>query len=271
MWAQIQSIVASLGANQRPSDYESDVRRRPSASTASKMTPVARPTLACGNRRHQPATTPASLLASLTPCGTSAARGCFPGLNLTQLPATIAAAAQGRISGLLAATLEQSPLYCPGYRPLCLGVGDQGFSLGAYLTVLCRDQAPFINRAALANAAGDDPAFRELVDGNPYLAACTAWGVAPANPVVARPPTTEVPLLLLVGQFDSYSSAAQARQVAATLPRAWVVQVPGSTHNALGFSDCPLAIRNTWVQAPTSPPQDTSCLESLRVSFATAP
>jgi pimeloyl-ACP methyl ester carboxylesterase len=192
-------------------------------------------------------------------------------LNLTQLPDTIAAAAQGRISGPLATALADSPLYCPGYRPLCIGVGDQGFSLGVYLTVLCRDQAPFIDRAALATAVGDDPAFRRLVEEHPYLAACEVWGVAPASPAVARPVHTEVPLLLLVGQFDSYSSAAAARQVAATLPQAWVVQVPGSTHNALGFSDCPIGIRNAWVQDPTGPPRDTSCLHKLRVSFATAP
>lgn len=94
--------------------------------------------------------------------------------------------------------------------------------------------------------------------------------MAPANPVVARPPTTEVPLLL-VGQLDSYSSAAEARQVAAILPQAWVIEVPGLTHNALGFSDCPLGIRNSWVQHPTAAPQNTSCLHKLRVSFSTAP
>jgi len=193
------------------------------------------------------------------------------GLNLTLLPATIAAAAKGRISGPLAAALEDSPLYCAGYRPLCVGVGDQGFSLGAYLTVLCRDQAPFIDRATLSTAVGNDPAFRELVDDHPYLAACKVWGVAPANPVVARPVHTEVPLLLLIGQFDSYSSAREARQVAATLPRAWVVQVPGHTHNALGFSDCPIGIRNAWFRDPISPPQNTTCLDKLRVSFSTAP
>jgi hypothetical protein len=104
------------------------------------------------------------------------------GLNLTLLPATIAAAAKGRISGPLAAALEDSPLYCPGYRPLCVGVGDQGFSLGAYLTVLCRDQAPFIDRAALSTAVGNDPAFRELVDDHPYLTACKAWGRRTGRP-----------------------------------------------------------------------------------------
>jgi pimeloyl-ACP methyl ester carboxylesterase len=194
-----------------------------------------------------------------------------PRLNLTLLPATIATAAKGRISGPLAAAMEESPLYCPGYRPLCVGVGDQGFSLGAYLTVLCRDQAPFIDSAARSTAVGNDPAFREVVDDHPYLAACEVWGVAPASPVVARPVHTEVPLLLLIGQFDSYSSAGEARDVAASLPRAWVVQVPGHTHNTLGFSDCPIGIRNAWAQDPTSAPQDTTCLHQLRVSFSTTP
>jgi TAP-like protein len=143
-----------------------------------------------------------------------------------------------------------------------VGVGDQGFSLGAYLTVLCRDQAPFIDRAALTSAAGDDPAFRQLVDKHPYLAACTVWGVAPANPVVARPPTTEVPLLLLVGQLDSYSSAAEARQVAAILPQAWVIEVPGLTHNALGFSDCPSASATAGSSTPPRRPRTPAACTS---------
>jgi pimeloyl-ACP methyl ester carboxylesterase len=192
-------------------------------------------------------------------------------LNLPQLPATIAAAAQGRISGPLAAALEGGPLYCAGYRPLCVGVGDQGFSLGAYLTVLCRDQAPFIDPATLATAIGPDQTFRELLDHDPYLAACKVWGVAPANPAVATPAHIKVPLLMLIGQFDSYSSAPAARKVAATLPHAWVVEVPGQTHNALGFSDCPIGIRNAWMQDPTGPPEDTTCLHKLQVSFSTTP
>jgi pimeloyl-ACP methyl ester carboxylesterase len=193
------------------------------------------------------------------------------GLNLTMLPAVISAAAQGRISPELAATMDDVPLYCPGYRPVCIGEGDEGFSLGSYLTVLCRDEVPFIDRADLSALVRSGPAFAEVFSHPPYLAACKVWDVPPATPAVHKPVHTDVPLLMLPGQFDSFSPASEARAVASTLPRAWVVEVPGQTHNTLGFSDCPISIRNAWVQDPTSAPADTSCLGALGVRFSTRP
>jgi pimeloyl-ACP methyl ester carboxylesterase len=192
-------------------------------------------------------------------------------LSLSQLPATIAAAARGRITAPLAAAMDEGSPYCAGYRPLCLGVGRQGFSLGAYLTVLCRDEVPFIDRGRLSEEIGGDRAYRDVFGHDPYVAACGAWHVPPADPTVAQPVRVDVPLLMLVGQFDSYSSAADARDIAATLPRAWVVEVPGQTHNALGFSDCPIGIRNAWAKTPASPPAGTGCLNQLGVSFSTGP
>ena len=63
--------------------------------------------------------------------------------NAGQLPATIAAAADGEATPWLLSTIAQDPIFCAGYRPLC--VGQDGFSLGVYLTAFCRDQAPFID------------------------------------------------------------------------------------------------------------------------------
>jgi pimeloyl-ACP methyl ester carboxylesterase len=193
------------------------------------------------------------------------------GLNLTSLPETIAAIADGQITPELAAAVGGGPIYCAGYRPTCVGAGAEGFSLGAYLTVLCRDEAPFIDRAALSAAVDGDPGFKDVFEGDPYLAACSVWDVPPAPAAVHEPVRTDVPLLMFLGQFDSFSPVSEARNVAATLPSAWVVEVPGQTHNAIGFSDCPIGIRNAWVFDPTEPPADTSCLRSLGESFSRVP
>jgi pimeloyl-ACP methyl ester carboxylesterase len=186
--------------------------------------------------------------------------------NLTRLPAMIAAAARGRLDPGLAGILATDPLFCSGYRPSC---GGQGFSLGVYLTVLCRDEAPFIDRAALARQVGGDPAFEAVFVRNPYLAACNEWSVPPADPTVHQPVHTEVPQLLLLGRFDSFSPLPVAKEAAKTFGNAWVLEVPGQTHNALGFSDCPIGIRNAWIQDPTSPPVDTTCLREMGIHFNT--
>ena len=189
--------------------------------------------------------------------------------NLTRFPAMIAAAAQGRLDPGLARTLAKDPLFCAGYRPSCTGVGVQGFSLGAYLTVLCRDEAPFIDRTALARDARGDPTFEAVFVRDPYLAACKQWDVAPADPAVHQPGGTDVPELLFLGRFDSFSPLPVAREAAKTFGNAWVLEVPGQTHNALGFSDCPIGIRNAWIQDPTSPPVDTTCLRDMGIHFNT--
>ena len=44
---------------------------------------------------------------------------------------------------------------------------------------------------------------------------------------------------------------------------AFVLEIPNQSYNALGFTECRLAIRNAWVDAPTSPAADTSCLGQI--------
>ncbi len=184
--------------------------------------------------------------------------------NLSSLPAMIDAAADGRLSPALATIEASDGLFCSGYRPLCIG---QGFSFGAYLSVFCRDEAPFIDQASLESAAGDDTWLRAVFAQDPYSAACGVWDVGASAPTVHEPVDTDVPLLLIVGQFDSFSPMPIAMEAAKTFDNVHVLEIPGQTHNALGFNDCPIEIRNAWVQHPESPPVDTACLKKLGVRF----
>jgi pimeloyl-ACP methyl ester carboxylesterase len=189
--------------------------------------------------------------------------------NLAALPAMISASAHGRLDPQLAAIVAHDPLFCSGYRPSCTEPGAEGFSLGVYLTVLCRDEAPFIDPDALARKAGGDPTFEAVFVRDPYLAACKVWNVPPAGPTIHQPVHTDVPQLLLSGQFDSFSPSPVAKEVAKTFGNAWVLEIPGQTHNALGFSDCPIGIRNEWIRDPMSPPAGTTCLGDMGIVFQT--
>ena len=107
--------------------------------------------------------------------------------NAGQLPATITAAADGEATPWLLATIAQDPIFCAGYRPFC--VGQEGFSLGAYLTAFCRDQAPFIDDDVLDAAADHDPVYEAVFVRSPYRQACEAWDVPPPTPSSPDPPT----------------------------------------------------------------------------------
>ena len=100
----------------------------------------------------------------------------------------IAAAAHGSTTRPAIEILENDPAFCSGYRP---GEGCSGpdFSLGVYLTVLCRDQVPFVDRSTLADSLRGDAAYQAVFGSNPYLDACTAWDVPAAAAVMGEPVT----------------------------------------------------------------------------------
>jgi hypothetical protein len=184
--------------------------------------------------------------------------------NLTLLPSFIKDAAAGKLAPELANQVVTDPIFCAGYRPACADQSD--FSLGVYLSTFCRDQLPFINQATLTAAIAGDPIYRDVFARSPYLAACKAWPVAPA-PTAPHRETSPTPQLFFSGQFDSYSSPAATRAEAARLEHAWPLIVPGQTHNALGFNDCIIGIRNHWTFSPTHPPESRTCTDTPAITF----
>jgi pimeloyl-ACP methyl ester carboxylesterase len=137
----------------------------------------------------------------------------------------------------------------------------QLFSHGAWFSSICRDQMAFVDHAALGKLAAGDPGYVPAYVESPFDAICSIWDVGKADPVVHEPLTSDVPILLMVGQFDPYGPRPLVEQAARTLSRSQVVVVPNYGHNVLGL-DCPVSIRNAWLDAPTAAP-DTNCLGSI--------
>ena len=183
--------------------------------------------------------------------------------NLTRLPSIISQAAEGQLSADLARWILEDPTYCAGYRPLC--TGQNGFSIGVYLTTLCAEQLPYVNQTALSAAIAGDPTYQAVFGDSPYREGCAAWGVPPA--AAPQPIASTAPILLLSGRFDSYSPYQRTASVAADLPSAWALEDPASTHHVLGFSTCYITLRNMWTWAPTTPPDATTCRSAKPVQM----
>jgi pimeloyl-ACP methyl ester carboxylesterase len=187
---------------------------------------------------------------------------------IPSLPFTIAAAAEGNITAPAKEILENDPAFCSGYRPGEGCVGPE-FSLGVYLTVLCRDEIPFVDRSALVDSFRGDAAYQTLFGSNPYVEACTGWDVPAADAVMGEPVAADIPVLILTGQFDPHSPTPVAEEAASKLSHSYVIEIPSHGHNVLGAGDCAVSIRNAWIDHPESPPEATGCLDALSVSFAT--
>ena len=97
---------------------------------------------------------------------------------------------------------------------------------------------------------------------------CEEWLPRFAEPSARVPVRSDVPTLIMTGYFDDRTPTTQARRIAATLGRAFVVELPDEAHDARP-SPCDAAIVNRFLQEPTRMP-DSSCIETIpAVAFAT--
>jgi len=149
----------------------------------------------------------------------------------------------------------------------CVGIvtNCERTNLGALYSISCRDFAGEVDASSLTASVAGRAAYAAVFAPSPLLTPCASWGVAPEPPsATATSLTGGVPTLILRGVFDPYSAASSdvARAVAGA-PNVFLIDVPNQSYNTLGFNECPRAIRNAWIDAPTATPADTSCLAAI--------
>jgi pimeloyl-ACP methyl ester carboxylesterase len=148
-----------------------------------------------------------------------------------------------------------------------------GLSLG----VSCREDYPFATQADLA-AAGrqafpDYPASiqGEGVGGWAYVNQdCRdVWKVPAAPEAMRQPVASSISMLLISGSFDTLTSLAGAKTVAATLSKATIISIPGIGHVVAPQSPCAQTVITSFLADPSSP--DTSCVGTLKPPSFTPP
>ncbi len=169
------------------------------------------------------------------------------------------------LAGTLAPTdpiplrLAADPGDCLGILPLC----DQ-LNYGAFYSIACRDFLPEVDKAQLGIEVGNRSAYQELFVTGSLSTVCNAWSVPQATPQVAAPLDTIIPTLVLRGWLDPFSAPSDSiRAVVGSAPAVSFIEVPNASYNVQGSNECPRAIRNAWVDAPSTAPADTSCLANM--------
>jgi pimeloyl-ACP methyl ester carboxylesterase len=183
----------------------------------------------------------------------------------TDVPAFIVDAAHHHIGVDMSTVLATHGSLCAGYRFGC----TSDFSIGVYLSVLCRDQAPFVDASALPGGATPLPGLAERYGTSPYLAACSAWKMPSASATIHDPVRSVVPVLMVSGQFDPFSPPSLTREFGDSLENSFVIEVPAQSHTPVQGGGCAIRIRDSWMQNPSSPPIGTACLRGLKLEFVT--
>jgi pimeloyl-ACP methyl ester carboxylesterase len=137
------------------------------------------------------------------------------------------------------------------------------YAFGAHLSAVCRDEAPFADPADLAEAA-TVPLFGPFLGRHADLEACDVWDVEPAPPAADEPVASDVPFLVLAGDFDTVSSPAWADAFADGLRAAQIVHFAGTGTQPTGGPQttaqiCARQIRDQFLAQPDEP-IDRACV-----------
>jgi pimeloyl-ACP methyl ester carboxylesterase len=225
---------------------------------------------------------PVSLVIDGAGAYTDAMFGIFPGNRF----------ARSEIPGLLERMWRESHGELVAvYRDL-LGTGpetndhaDHFISLGKTMSYECHDVTNFTTRRDLRRAAKALPMYAERYLGSSFdlghyfasprsPAGCRIWRVGRAAPEQHQPVASDVPTLVLAGEFDLGVSPYVVRQIDDELTRSTYVEFPASGHLQLASYNvgnrCARAIAASFLRSPLVQP-DTSCVDALPAADFTPP
>jgi pimeloyl-ACP methyl ester carboxylesterase len=143
------------------------------------------------------------------------------------------------------------------------GPGGLGpFNQGAAYSVRCRDEAAFADpRQALRDAAAL-PWLSGLFIRASEQAVCAVWPVGDPDPVETQPVRSDVPALVIAGEYDSLMPTAWSRAAAEPLGRATFVELPGVGHGPSRNVPCAVSIRDAFIDDPARAP-NVDCVARL--------
>jgi pimeloyl-ACP methyl ester carboxylesterase len=95
-----------------------------------------------------------------------------------------------------------------------------------------------------------------------FFGICQNWPVEQADPAVKEPVVSNIPTLILEGEFDPVTPLVYAEEVAAHLSTSYVYEFPGVGHNILVSSPCARDIADRFLEDPQSEP-NASCIARM--------
>ena len=170
----------------------------------------------------------------------------------SRVPLMIHTAAQGDFAHLAYAALE--------FRENLVASGSNGM----YLSVTCAEDLPWIK-----------PGEGERMAANTFLGdyrlvqqreACALWPRATIERDYSQPVRSDIPVLLVTGEWDPVTPPSNAEATAKTLKNSLNLVVPHGAHGLGGLEglDCIDRIMIEFVERGTAKGIDTSCVQNIR-------
>ncbi len=141
-------------------------------------------------------------------------------------------------------------------------------SRGMEFSVLCTDDLigrtsdEFVDiRDALPRQLWGQADPEAVVKYGPF-SICENWPVEEADPSVKEPLVSDIPTLVLEGEFDPVTPPEYGQLVAGYLSNAYFFEFPGIGHDVNGVSECARSMTAQFLDDPTTVPDD-ACITAM--------
>jgi pimeloyl-ACP methyl ester carboxylesterase len=149
---------------------------------------------------------------------------------------------------------------------------NSGSSLGMHLSVQCAEELPFNTRENGRRAVGVPYARLNAINEEELASirgACDAWNVRDGEPSENEAVVSDIPTLVLAGEFDPITPPSYGRDAVRTLSRSYIFEFRGAAHGVLE-EGCPMTVVVSFLADPEAPP-DGGCVGELPQFEFTAP
>jgi pimeloyl-ACP methyl ester carboxylesterase len=141
---------------------------------------------------------------------------------------------------------------------------DTSTALGLQMSMICAEEIPFSSpEEAFDLAQGTPPQIANFFPASvqPLFTACQAWG---ADPDLREnlPVTSNVPALVLGGEFDPITPPSWGRMAVENLSQAYFYEFPANGHWVTRSSGCAISMMLAFLEEPDTPP-DSGCIAKI--------
>ncbi len=141
-------------------------------------------------------------------------------------------------------------------------------SAGMNYAVQCTEELAFDTANSIdATLAKLNPklvgfARRSGIDAS-QIALCATWNKAKPNPIENEPIKSDIPTLVVSGEYDPITPPDYGKETASTLSNSYFFEFPGMGHGVIPSSDCAFSIAEAFLKDPTTKP-DSTCIADMK-------
>ncbi len=145
-------------------------------------------------------------------------------------------------------------------------------SIGMQYSVQCYEENSFATLADVEAAATEhpllEPFFAYSINIGPQaLTVCEQWGAGEADAIENENITSDIPTLILAGEYDPITPPAWGQVVAEGLANSYFYQFPGVGHGASLAGECPISVMEAFWADPTQEPAAACIAEMTSPQF----